>query len=321
MFSNKLSKFVAAAAFGMLLCSTSMASAEQDVLVTGGKTGDYYLYFGPPITTLLQRAWVDVNVQGSAGTPANMDFLVDHQLSYALLQGNVFADLNKDSKYAGKIQIIRGSGIGNESVIAIMNDKIFERSHGSWAAIAAHAKMVRIVTSSKDSGPGRTLQQLMQLDPSGLGKAEPVFMASMDDALNAVADGRADVALLVQFANPNNPRFQLIAEKGLKATPVLSPSMKSLEIPGVGPAFTLCEGAQITSKITINTACTPILLGTGATNDNADLKKVFESVKETDFTPQEPTFARLWKSLLVKSGAAWDTAVTKAGDLAAQVKF
>ena len=170
------------------------------------------------------------------------------------------------------------------------------------------------MTASAASGPGQTLLQLMQLDPNGLGKAEPKFMDSMDAALNAVADGRADVALMVQFANPQNPRFKLIAEKGLKIAPVLSASMKTLEIPGVGPAFTLCENAQVTPETRINTACSPILIATGASNENQDLKRVFAGVTEADFTPTEPAFAKLWKSMLSKGGAAWDAAVSKANE-------
>ncbi len=313
---------VAAASVSTLLGTVSPASAgDPDVLMTGGKTGDYYLYFGPPIVKLLEKAWVDAPLRESQGTPDNMDWLVDHPLSYALLQGNVYADLSKSDKYAGKIKILRGSGIGNETVLAVMSDKIYNRSQGSWAAVAAHAKQVRFVTASEASGPGQTLHQLMQLDPNGLGKAEPKFMSSMDAAINAVADGQADVALMVQFANPQNPRFKLIAEKGLKIAPVLSASMKSLEIPGVGPAFTLCENAQVTPDTRINTACSPILIATGASNDNGDLKRVFASVTEADFTPPEPAFAKLWKSMLSKGGAAWESAVSKASELAAKANF
>ena len=122
---------IAAASFCFLLGTSAPAvAADQDVLMTGGKTGDYYLYFGPPIVKLLEKAWVDAPLQESKGTPDSMDWLVEHPLSYALLQGNVYADLIKNDKYAGKIKILRGSGIGNETVLAVMNDKIFSRSQG-----------------------------------------------------------------------------------------------------------------------------------------------------------------------------------------------
>ena len=312
---------VAAAGVSALLGTGSPAAAEQQqVLMTGGTTGDYYLNFGPPIVKLLEKAWVDAPLRESKGTPDNMDWLVEHPLSYALLQGNVYAELSKNEKYAGKIKILR-SGIGSEAVLAVMSDKIFTRSQGSWGALAAHAKQVRIVTSSEASGPGQTLHQLIALDPTGLGTATPKFLDSIDAAINAVADGQADVALVVQFANPQNPRFKLIAQKGLKVAPVLDASMKGLEIPGVGPAFTLCENVQVTSSIKINTACTPILFATGASNENADLKRVFSTVTEADFAPREPAFAKLWKSTLAKGGAAWDAAVRKASELAAKTNL
>ena len=313
---------IAAAGLSLMVGTTSPALADgQDVLMTGGKTGDYYLHFGPPVVRLLAKAWVDVPLQESNGTPDNMDWLVDHPTSYALLQGNVFAELGKADKYNGKIKILRGSGIGNETLLAVMNEKTYTRSQGSWASVAAHAKLVRLVTASRASGPGELFLQLMHLDPTGIGKAEPKFLDSMDEAIEAVANGQADVAFMVQFANPQNPRFKLIAEKGLHIAPVLSPSMRGLEIPGVGPAFTLCENAQVTSDTKINTACTPILVATGTANDNADLTRVFASVTEADFTPSEPAFAKLWKSMLSRGSSAWDAAVAKANELAGKVNW
>ena len=72
---------------------------------------------------------------------------------YALIQGDVLARAFKDAAVAGKIKVIRSSGIGNEAVFAIMNDKIFERSCGSWGAVARHAKQVRFATRSRESFP------------------------------------------------------------------------------------------------------------------------------------------------------------------------
>ena len=169
----------------------------------------------------------------------------------------------KDAAVAGKVKVIRSSGIGNEAVFAIMNDKIFERSSGSWGAVARHAKQVRFATASRESGPGATMQALQALDPDNLGKANVTYYASMDAAIKAVQDGEQDVALMVQFANPENPRFEAIKAAHLHFAPVLMASMKGLTFPDGNPAYTLCENVQ-TGAGTIDTACTPIQFVTGA---------------------------------------------------------
>ena len=303
-------RFLLAASVALAMSTPVMAQNDPAVVMTGGKGGDYYLYFAPPIVKILDRAWVDATIQTSAGTPENMDYLLTHQKSYALGQGNVVADLLKDPKYAGKIRILPTNGLGNEVVIAIMNDKTFNRSQGSWALAAAHPTQVRFITASELSGPGRTMKELMALDPNHLGKATSVTYApDMETAINAVADGTADVALMVQFPNPENPRFKQIATKKLHIVPVISESMKHLEIPGVGPAFTLCAGAKVAPDTAIQTACSPILVLTGQDNDNPDLNKVFAEVKPADFTPQEPAFAGFWRGVTQMSSSAWDSTV------------
>ena len=55
------------------------------------------------------------------------------------------------------------------------------------------------------------MQALQALDPDNLGKANVTYHASMDAAIKAVENGEQDVALMVQFANPENPRFVAIS--------------------------------------------------------------------------------------------------------------
>lgn len=303
-------------------CLTAAVSAHaQDVLMTGGKTGDYYNVFAPPLVKVLDRAWVDVTVEESAGTPANMAYVKDHPLSYAIVQGNAYAGLlGSDPRYKDQFQIL-SSAIGSEAVLAIMNEATWRRSEGSWAAIARHASQVRFAMPPKDSGPGYTFEELQQLDPGGLGKATRVTAYnSLDEAIRAVAAGQADVTLMVQFANPDNARFKLVKDSGLHFAPVISGQMKGLEIPGgVGPAFKLCEGVQVTHDETLTTACSPILAITGASNTNADLHKVFAGVSPEDFQPHQSGFAALWHKVKVGSATAWDKAAGWADQKAAEV--
>lgn len=311
---------VAAFGFGFLASAgtPALAQSEPPVLMTGGKAGDYYRFFAPPIVKVLEKAWVDATIAESKGTPESMDYILTNQKSYMLGQGNVVAAKLKDPKYEGKLRILPTSGLGNEAILAVMNDKTFIRSSGSWGVVASHAKQVRFVTASERSGPGDTFKQLQALDPNGLGKADVRFMPSMDEAIKAVIDGTADVALMVQFGNPENPRFQTINTAKLHFVPVINGSMKGIDIPGVGPAYTLCEGVEVAKGVALNTACTPILVLTGATNDNPDLDKAFKSVTPTDFMPRDVGFAALWKKTRTLGANAWASAMTTADEVAAK---
>ena len=100
-----------------------------------------------------------------------------------------------------------------------------------------------------------------------------------------------------------------LSDKKLQIVPVIAETMKKLEIPGIGKAFTLCDGAQVAPGKAIRTACTPMLLLTGETNDNPDLNKVIAEVKPADFTPQVPAFASFWKSMTKMGADTWDSTV------------
>src|SRR5262249_49448558 len=161
----------------------------------------------------------------------------EHPNSYALIQGDVLANAMHDAAKASKLKVVKGSGIGAEAVLAVMNQRTWDRSQGNWAAVAQHASRVSIVTSSESSGPGATMRSLMTLDPDHLGKGNVRFLSSIDDAITAVANGTADVMLMVQFANPDNPRFKSISERGLHFAPVLMGAMRGLKFPDGSPAY------------------------------------------------------------------------------------
>ena len=311
-----LSMAVTLSATGAYAQQKSEDLCSSDCLLTGGSKGDYFLHFAPPVRKLLEKAWVDAPIANSPGSPATMDWIKDHPNSYGFVQGNILAIRAQDPAVNASIRIIDGDSIGDEAVLAIMNDKIFQRSQGSWAATAKHAKQVRFVTASENSGPGATFKSLMALDPDNLGKANVVYKPDMDQAIAAVADGTADVALMVQFANPENPRFEAIHASKLHIVPVLMPAMKNLLLPNNKRAYEVCENVNVGEESPIDTACTPIQLITGSANDNKDLARVFGAVTKADFVPQESGFAKFWKSIKVTSTSVANSAFDKADALA-----
>lgn len=317
-------KLLITTALTAALAAATLATAHaQEKLYTGGETGDYYQYFGPPVAKLLNKAlnpqFVDVTIATSPGTPATMDSLLDHPNSYGLAQGDNYATLSTDPKYTDHFKMLT-IGIAQEAVMAVMNDATFNHSQGSWAAIAQHADRVHFIMPPQNSGPGRTFLQLQQLDPNGLSTAKNVtWAASMDDAIRQVAQenpGNA-VTLMVQFANPKNARFQAIHGLGLHIEPVLTASMHDLKLPGGTPAYTFCSDVQVEEHTTINTACSPVLVITNAANkDLGVVSTMFASVTPHDFEPPQSAFAALWHKVKAASGKAWEDGVQAANKLA-----
>lgn len=298
------------------LALAAPAFADDAVIMTGGAKGDYFLYFAPPVQKLLMRAWIDAPIRESKGTPDSMDFVLDHQTSYLIAQGNVYAEMAKDSKYAGKFKELTAA-VGNEVVLAIVNQRTFERSKGSFTAIADHATAVRFALPPIGSGPRFTFEQLKRLDPNGLGKARNTDeFKSLDEAIEAVGRGEDDATLIVQFANPDNARFKRVNKLGLHFIGVVLSAMKALTLPSGAQAFSLCPDVDVGAKEPVSTACSPILALTGAANDNADLDKVFANVSPADFTPVESGFAAFWKKAKKSYSVGWDAAASKAEELA-----
>lgn len=306
-------------AFPILVASIILSAAgakAEDVLMTGGERGDYYQYFALPLQKILAKAWVDAPIQTSAGTPENLDYVLAHQTSYALVQGNVYAELAKDPKYAGRFKEL-SSAIGNEAVLAIVGQKTFERSKGSFTAIANHAASVRFALAPANSGPGFTFKELQTLDPEGLGKASRIdIFPSLDAAIEAVGKGEDDVTIVVQFANPDNARFKKISKLGLHFIGIVLPAMRSLMLPSGKNAFNFCPDLDIGAGEMVSTACSPILAVTGADNKNADLATVFASVVAADFAPSDSGFAKFWKKMKTAGKVGWDAAASKAEELA-----
>jgi len=310
---------LAAAATALALPAYAQSPlCNGDCFLTGGQAGDYYQYFAPPIQALFPKAWVDVPTAESPGSLASIEWVATHPHSYFFAQGDIVALIAQDQPdLSSKVKIIRGSDIGNEAVLAIMNDRIWERSQGSWAAIAQHARQVRFVTAAEKSGPGTTMRALMKLDPAGLGQARVTYAASMDAAIDAVADGSQDVALMVQFANPENGRFQKVNNAHLHFAPVIMGKMRDLKLPDGRPAYDLCADLDVGAAKPLTTACTPIQFGTGAANDNPDLARVFGAAPKEAFAPRQTGFMSFWRKMQVKGRAAWDS-VASATDRAAE---
>ncbi len=282
-------------------------------LMTGGEKGDYYKYFGKPVAEVLAKvAWDDVTVSTSKGTPDNMTSVAANPGNYGLGQANVVAKLINTEPYKGKVQIVNTQSIGQELVFLVVSPKLYERA-SFYGTIANNAANVKFVMPGKDTGPGVTFDQLTELDPR-LQKAKSVERVnSVDDAIDVVASGQAQATLVVQFANPNNDRFKIIKEKGLRIVPVRHLPMLSVKLPGGQSAFVACGGQEVGDKEPTSGVCTPIVLMTGVANTNPKIADL-ANVPSDQFAPKDVSFAAFWKKAKAAAAKATAEAATWANE-------
>src|SRR4029450_1370491 len=100
------------------------------------------------------------------------------------------------------------------------------------------------------------------------GKAKTVTnAASADDAIREALSGDDTVSLFVQFADPDNTRFDLVRKLGGHLVPVVDRTILRQEVGGKKVYFaqeTQVENAEwIKSGRKLVTACTPVVLFTG----------------------------------------------------------
>lgn len=315
----------------VLIDSAPPAAADEinctgPCLLTGGTAGDYYRYFAPMVQNRLRntKVLIDLPTATSPGAPASLDYLLTHQDSIALIQGDVMAEAQKNPTIASKIKVLYSGGIGNEALIAVISDKLWNMGGTSWSFLTHNATRVHFVTGPENSGPGATLTALRDLDPKGLGRGTVDYYKSLDDALLATAQGTSTdskvccVALVVQFGNPQNPRFEWIADHKLHVAPVVMSAMRGLKFIDGKPAYTYCDGVNTGSGV-ISTACTPIQLVTGIGNTDTDVINAFAGASAADFTPQDSAWGKLWKAVKVRGADALNAASDLADTVADKV--
>jgi hypothetical protein len=116
------------------------------------------------------------------------------------------------------------------------------------------------------------------------------------------------VSLLVEFADPDSARFELVRKLGGHVVPVIDRTILRQEIAGKKIYFaqeTQVENAQwVKSGRKIVTACTPLVVFTGAPErvqgeqarkDHADLVRTVADLKSGALLPEETLFQRLLK--------------------------
>ncbi|MCB1506498.1 MAG: hypothetical protein KDJ47_16105 [Hyphomicrobiaceae bacterium] len=232
---------------------------------TGGETGAYNQSFCPPLAAALSKAGYSYDCTASRGSLDNMEHVAAAQGDIAFAQLDVLT-LERGRFGNGKVfQTIR-SGDFHECIFAVARNPELR----SFGDIAARANQLRFILPPEDSGSASTFRYIQTLDSDLAGAANIRFVADTDEAIRLALSADDTVTLFVQFADPDNPRFQLINRLGGHFIPVIDRNILSAAIEGrsvYSAQETEVTDARWTEKgVKVVSACTPLVVFTGATD-------------------------------------------------------
>jgi hypothetical protein len=278
--------------------------ADAAQVNTGGPAGAYHASFCPALTGQLKLAQFDYQCTPSGGTRENMERVLADPRQLAYGQLDVFVLESRQLKAETSFAIARQDDM-RECVFAVTRNKEVT----NYGQLAAYADKLRFILPPAGSGSAGTFQFLRGIDADGLGRAKAISnAASTEDAIREALSADDTVSLFVQFADPDNARFDLVRKLGGHLVPVVDRNILRQEVGGKKIYFaqeTQVENADwIKQGRKLVTACTPVVLFTGHPDrvqgeqprkDHEDLIRTIGDIKPGSLLPQESLFQRLVK--------------------------
>jgi len=290
------------AAAGITLAFSGFAQAGK--IYTGGARGAYNGTFCGPLSKELSKAKFNFKCTLSLGSNENIQRVSQNPGDIGFAQFDVFTLHAAKQHPAQPFHVVR-SDIARECVFMVTKNKNLL----TFGDVAARAGELNFILPPQGSGSASTFDYLRQIDPDGLGRANNVSYAqSTDIALKkAVSGDENSVALFVQFPDPNNDRFKLIAkEKGL-FIPVIDRNILRQQIDGQKIYFAqeteVSNGKFWKKGAKVTTSCTPMVIFTGnprlmangdAQLDHTDMINTINDMSADKLLPKQGFFKRAW---------------------------
>ncbi|MEO1207581.1 MAG: hypothetical protein AAFV45_14740 [Pseudomonadota bacterium] len=294
------------AAFTAAISATVVAAPATvfaDVTIyTGGETGAYHSSFCPVLSELLDKDGVPARCETSSGTADNMKNVSSDLSDFGYGQLDVLA--LKSGLYGGaeRFEKVRVDDV-RECLFAVTKTKDLT----NFGEVAVRASELTFVLPPEASGSAKTFEFLQKIDPYGLGQGGAIrYAGDTDSAINAAVTDDDTVALFVQFPDPANARFKAIQDKGGHIVPVLDRNLLDQRLGGERVYFAqetqVANAGWLASGTKVVTACTPLVLFTGAPNqmsdkaERADHEAVIAKVKAyraDALLPRQSLFARV----------------------------
>ena len=295
-------KIAVLAAAGLSLAITGVAHAGK--IHTGGARGAYNGDFCPPLAKELGKAKFNYKCTLSLGSNENIERVMRNAEDIGFSQFDVFT-LNASRQFpAQPFHVIR-SDIARECLFMVTKNKDLE----TFGDVAARADELNFILPPQGSGSASTFDYLRKIDPDGLGRAVDVkYAESTDIALKkALGEGGNSVALFVQFPDPDNDRFKLIAkEKGI-FVPVIDRNILRQQVDEQKIYFAqetdVSNGKFWKAGAKVTTACTPMVIFTGNPRlmsngdkqlDHKDMINTINDIAADKLLPEKGFFKKAW---------------------------
>lgn len=313
---------VVTAAAGIAL-ATSVRSEPGGAAVprihTGGETGAYYTNFCPPLAKALAETGNKYECTPSDGSFDNMVRVVAEPRDFGFAQLDVLTLERDQFDDSSTFQIVRSNDV-RECLFAVARNPELK----TFGDIAVRADELRFILPPEDSGSAGTFRYLQFIDNDLAHAGSIRHVGDVNEAIRLALAADDTVAMFVQFADPDNPRFQLINRLGGHFIPVIDRNILSARIDGNSIYFaeeTAVTDARWTAKGTkVITACTPLVVFTGGEGRITDPAHV-EAHRKAVATLKSLPAARLhpvdgfFSSLLKRTRELSAAAVTKLVDV------
>lgn len=255
----------------LLAVTVSTPSALANRIHTGGENGAYHRDFCPGLAREMTTMGTPYTCATSSGTQENMQRVRSNPRELGFGQLDLFA-LAASASNSG-LQIVRQDD-ARECVFAVTRN----REITSFGELSAYATSSRFFLPPQASGSAGTFQYLRQLDRNGLGRvstnAITHVQGGVDEAIRAALNREDGVAFFVQYPDPDNERFKLVRDLNGHFVPVLDRVILD-QVVGGRHVYTaqdtrISNGRRSDLGARVTTACTPIVLFTGADNRVGD---------------------------------------------------
>ncbi len=253
----------------LLAVSTAAATSAvaADVRIhTGDESGAYHGSFCPVLKKKLEKDGVTAECVPSAGTANNMARISDGPRDLGYGQLDVLALEGKNHGGSQNFHRIRSDDV-RECLFAVAKNKDLS----NFGEVAVRAPDLRFILPPENSGSAGTFRYLQAIDPYGLGQGPNVIhAANTDEAIKLALENDDTVALFVQFPDPDNARFKLIQKLGGHIVPVIDRNILQQRLEDrqiyYAQETEVANAGWLASGTKVVTACTPLVLFTGATD-------------------------------------------------------
>lgn len=297
-------RLAATLALPALLTSTAVQQTLAQDINTGDPSGAYHGTFCPRLEMELRQARFNATCKTSLGTGENLKRVMAEPRQIGFGQLDILALEGALTGTPPPVTVLRRED-ARECLFAVTRNK----DVAAYGDLAANAAKLRFFLPPADSGSAGTFRYLRAHDPDGLGRAGTVIhAATTDEALRQALAADDTVALFVQFPDPDNPRFKLVADQGGHFVPVIDRALLRPQVGGEKIYFAqeteVANASWSKAGTKVVTACTPMVVFTGhpdritgekAQQDHRDLIATVKAIKPETLLPPESGFSRILK--------------------------